>query len=294
MYYLLYQVDNLNTAIETAKRIFTKEKIDKQKTGQSSAIPFMEASQEKSKKKGKGVSFGAIETKETMDRHSNSIDKLTSLVNKLDMKLDKREAEYKPAVYQNRGRGCRQKQKIIIGTEIGPIAEIEVNPIIEEEDTFNITEIIDPIIELGVDQEMAVGMEMDIEGITVDKAIEEIIIDKITETKGIRIEAQVKTMVGLGPDIEVTPEITLGMGPTIEVKVGIETDVAVEMKDKVPEQNPETGIEKVGPLQDLDLVPVLIQTGIDLDALDVVNMIILQENALMHLLIKNQAQIQKT
>ena len=54
------------------------------------------------------------------------------------------------------------------------------------------------------------------------------------------------------------------------------------MKDKGPEQNPETGIEKIGPLQDLDLVPVLIQTRIHLYALDVMKMIILLENALMH------------
>ena len=43
------------------------------------------------------------------------------------------------------------------------------------------------------------------------------------------------------------------------------------MKDKGPEQNLEIGIEKIGPLQDLDLVPMLIQTGIDSDALGVVN-----------------------
>ena len=129
---------------------------------------------------------------------------------------------------------------------------------------------------------MAMGMEMNIEGITVDKIIDETIIDKIAETKGIGIEAQVKTVVGLGKDIEITLEITLGMGPTTEVKVGIEIDLGVEMKDKGSEQNPETGIEQVGPLQDLDLVPMLIQTGIYLDALDVVNMIILQENVLMH------------
>ena len=171
---------------------------------------------------------------------------------------------------------------IIISTEIGPIAEIEVNLIIEEEETFNITEIIDPIIELGVDQDLAMGMEMNIEGITVDKIIEEKIIDKIVETKGIGIEAQVKTMVGLGKYIEVTPEITLGPIPATEVKVGIEIDQAVEMKDKGPEQFQEIGIEKIGPLQGLDLVPMLIQTGIDLDALDVANMIILQGNALTH------------
>ena len=150
----------------------TKEKIDKQKTGQSSATPFMKVSQEKSKKNEKGVSFGTIDTKETMERQSNGIDKLTSLVNKLGMKLDKREAQYKPVIYQNRGRGCGQNKTIIIGTEIGPIAEIEVNLILEEEETFNITEIVDSIIQLGVDQEMAMGMEMNTEGITVDQFIE--------------------------------------------------------------------------------------------------------------------------
>ena len=88
----------------------TKEKIDKQKTGQSSATPFMKASQDKSKKNEKGVSFGALETKDTMNRHSSSIDKLMSLVNKLDMKLDRQESQYRPAIYQNRGRGCLQRQ----------------------------------------------------------------------------------------------------------------------------------------------------------------------------------------
>ena len=70
------------------------------------------------------------------------------------------------------------------------------------------------------------------------------------------------------------------------MKVEIETDLVVERKDKDQEQNleieTEAGKEKVGPLQDLDLVLMSIQTGIDLDVIDVVSMIILQENALMH------------
>ena len=110
LYYLLYQVDNLNVTIETAQRILTKEKIDKQKTGQSSTTSFMRASQEKSKKSEKGVTFGTLETKEAMDRHNDSSDKLTSLVNKLDMKLDRKEAQYWPAVYQIRSRGHGQRQ----------------------------------------------------------------------------------------------------------------------------------------------------------------------------------------
>ena len=70
-------------------------------------------------------------------------------------------------------------------------------------------------------------------------------------------------MVGLGKDIEVTLEITSEIGHTTEVKIGTEIGLAVERKDKGPEQNLETETEKVGPLQDLDLVPMLIQTGID-------------------------------
>ena len=50
LFYMLYQIDDLRTAIETAKRVLTKEKTDKQRTGQSSASPFMKASQENSKK----------------------------------------------------------------------------------------------------------------------------------------------------------------------------------------------------------------------------------------------------
>ena len=70
----------------------------------------MKASHDKSKKSEKGVSFGALETRDTTDKHSSSIDKLTSLVNKLDMKLDGQESQYRPALYQNRNRGHPQRQ----------------------------------------------------------------------------------------------------------------------------------------------------------------------------------------
>ena len=55
----------------------------------------------------KGVSFGTLET---IERNSDSIDQLTSLVNGMDMKLDRRETQYRPKVYQARNRGCSQRQ----------------------------------------------------------------------------------------------------------------------------------------------------------------------------------------
>ena len=40
LYWMLFPIDNLREAVETAKRFLTKEKIDRQMTGQSST-PFM-------------------------------------------------------------------------------------------------------------------------------------------------------------------------------------------------------------------------------------------------------------
>ena len=43
----------------------------------------------------KGVNFDAIEA---IEKNSDSVDKLTSLVSKMNMKTDKHEAQYKPQV----------------------------------------------------------------------------------------------------------------------------------------------------------------------------------------------------
>ena len=56
LYYMLYQIDDLRMAVETAKRFFTKEQIDK-KSGQATASPFMKTSQEKSKSKNEKKVF---------------------------------------------------------------------------------------------------------------------------------------------------------------------------------------------------------------------------------------------
>ena len=102
----LYPIDNLRLAVETAKRVLTKEKIDRQMSGQSSATLFMKVSNDhnySSKNSSKkGVNFDVLET---IERNSDSIDKLTSLVSKMNMKMDKCEAQYKPQVYQGRRRG---------------------------------------------------------------------------------------------------------------------------------------------------------------------------------------------
>ena len=41
LYWILFPVEDIRQAVDTAKRILTKEKLEKQLTGQTSAIPFM-------------------------------------------------------------------------------------------------------------------------------------------------------------------------------------------------------------------------------------------------------------
>ena len=82
LYPILFPTDNLGNMITTAKRVMIKEKIDTQKTGQSSTTPFMQVndcSQCSDKTSKRGVTFDAMET---LKRYSDSTDKLTLLVSK--------------------------------------------------------------------------------------------------------------------------------------------------------------------------------------------------------------------
>ena len=109
LYYMLYQIDNLRVVVETAKRLLTKEQMDK-KAGQSTTSPFMQVNQSSPKSKDnkeKKVSFSTVEA---MERTTDSIERLASLMDKMDTKLDRRENQYRPRVYQGRSRGCGYRQ----------------------------------------------------------------------------------------------------------------------------------------------------------------------------------------
>ena len=88
LYLILLPIDNLRDAITTAKCVMIKEKIDRQKTGQSSATPFMrvnDCGQSTDKSGKRGVNFDAMET---LERQNDSIDKLISFVSKMNVKMD--------------------------------------------------------------------------------------------------------------------------------------------------------------------------------------------------------------
>ena len=72
------------------KRVLTKEKIDRQMSGQSSATPFIKASSENNYSSMKSCNNGVtFDTMETIERNNDGIGKLTSLVSKINMKMDK-------------------------------------------------------------------------------------------------------------------------------------------------------------------------------------------------------------
>ena len=89
LYQVLFPIDNLREAVETAKRFLMKEKIDRQMTGKSST-PFMKLSDKKSKKT---VSFDA---RDVLERNSENMEQMTGLTDKMYIKLDQKDIPYKP------------------------------------------------------------------------------------------------------------------------------------------------------------------------------------------------------
>ena len=107
----MINVNNLRDAIDLAKRVLTEEKLDRQLTGQSST-PFMRATSNDNysvpTSNKRGVTFDAMET---LERNSNCIDKLTSLVSNMKMTIDRKQSPYKPRIYQRRSRNQNRNQQ---------------------------------------------------------------------------------------------------------------------------------------------------------------------------------------
>ena len=103
-YWVIFPIDNLREVVETTKRFLTKEKIDRQMTGQS-PTPFMKLNDKKSKK---AVSYDA---RDVLERNSKNMERMTVLMDKMYIKLDQKDLHYKPQIYQKRGSN-QNKQNI--------------------------------------------------------------------------------------------------------------------------------------------------------------------------------------
>ena len=95
LYLILFPIEDLRQAVETAKRTWTKEKLDKQLTRQPSTNLFMSIREGA----GRRVSF------DTRDELNNKIDKLMVMIGKLAAKDSRRTRQFKPQIHQSRDRG---------------------------------------------------------------------------------------------------------------------------------------------------------------------------------------------
>ena len=87
---ILFPIEDLRQVVDTVKRILTKEKLDKQLTGQISTSPFMNVRDGTERK----VSFNA------RDELGDKIDKLTVVMSRLAAKDSHKKRSFKPQIYE--------------------------------------------------------------------------------------------------------------------------------------------------------------------------------------------------
>ena len=96
LYWILFPINNLREAVDTAKRVMNKEKLDKQLTDQASNIsPFM--------KLGDDTHSGQQQMLKPQD-----LEAISSMMYNVSLKQSKTGKPFKPQVYHRRGRGQRQ------------------------------------------------------------------------------------------------------------------------------------------------------------------------------------------
>ena len=94
LYWILFPIEYLRQAVDTAKRILTKEKLYKQLTGQTSTSPFMSVKDGTERR----VSFN------NRDELGDKIDKLTVVMSGLAAKDTHVKRPFKPQTYKIRGQ----------------------------------------------------------------------------------------------------------------------------------------------------------------------------------------------
>ena len=95
LYWVLFLICNLGKAVETTKRILTKEKTDRQLARQSSSTIFMGLKDDYNKK----VTF------DTWGRLEERVDKVAAMIGKLATRDNGNNRQFKLHIYQSRGRG---------------------------------------------------------------------------------------------------------------------------------------------------------------------------------------------
>ena len=93
LYWVLFPIEYLRQAVETARRILTKKTIDRQLEGQSFSTPFMNIKDGYVSKKVTFEAVGSLEDK---------ISRLTPLMTKLTTQDDGQDIQFKPKIHQGK------------------------------------------------------------------------------------------------------------------------------------------------------------------------------------------------
>ena len=96
LYWVLFPIEDFRQAVETVKRILTKEKMDRQLASQSLSTPFMTI---KDSYNNKRVTF------DIQDGLEEKIDRLTVMMSKLTARDEETKKQFKPKIYQSKRRG---------------------------------------------------------------------------------------------------------------------------------------------------------------------------------------------
>ena len=94
LYWILFPIEDHRQAVDTAKRILTKEKLHKLLTGETSTSLFMNVRDGTERK----VSFN------TRDELGDKIDKLTVVMSRLAAKDSHERRSFKPQICKSRGQ----------------------------------------------------------------------------------------------------------------------------------------------------------------------------------------------
>ena len=148
LYWILFPIEDLRQAVDTTKRILTKEKLDKQLMGQTSTSPFMSVRDGTERR----VSFN------TRDELGDKIDTLTVVMSRLASKDSHERRPFKPQIYKAEVRTGLMVREVI---RTGQIVEIGDNLQIIDPDRITEVAILEETLEDMVDRiiEETIGMK---------------------------------------------------------------------------------------------------------------------------------------
>ena len=142
LYWVLFPIEDLRQAVEMAKRIITKEKIDRQLAGQLSSTPFMSI---KDNYNDKRITF------DMQDGLEEKIDRLTAVMSKLTANDGRTDKQFNPRYFTAK----EEDRQEIFMTNIITIREIikEFHLVVESS--------MDKITEVNQHMNKAIGMTLE-------------------------------------------------------------------------------------------------------------------------------------